>query len=137
MSVLEITGYGYRKRDCKSVALWFLNTYVSRYKIYLEICHRGLKHEKVHGYCDFTGKSYRPREFLIELDTYMPKELYIKTLLHELVHLRQWLNGSLRLHKGKMCYNLECVEDYDYEDQPHEIEARQQEKILYLKYFDL
>ena len=32
--------------------------------------------------CDVDGCGYRPRNFLIELDTYMTEELYIKTLLH-------------------------------------------------------
>ncbi len=30
-----------------------------------------------------------------------------------------------------MCYCQEPVENYDYEDQPHEIEARDSEIILY------
>jgi hypothetical protein len=64
----------------------------------------------------------------------MSEELYIKTLLHELVHLRQWVVGSLRVRYGKLCYSKEPVENYDYEDQPHEIEAREQEETLYLEY---
>jgi hypothetical protein len=80
------------------------------------------------------GESYRPREFLIEIGTYFDEELYIKTLLHELVHLRQWVVGSLRSKRGKMYYGKECVENYDYWHQPHEIEAREQEETLYVEY---
>jgi len=54
--------------------------------------------------------------------------------LHELVHLRQWVVGSLRSKRGKMYYGKECVEDIDYWNQPHEIEAREQEETLYLEY---
>ncbi len=100
----------------------------------VEILHRGLKREGVNGYCDMVGYGYRPREFLIELDTYMDQELYIKTLLHEFVHLRQWVAGSLRLRYGKLCYSKEPVEKYEYWYQPHEIEAREQEETLYLEY---
>jgi hypothetical protein len=64
----------------------------------------------------------------------MDEELYIKTLLHELTHLRQWVVGSLRMRRGKMCYGKECVEDYEYWYQPHEVEAREQEETLYLEY---
>jgi hypothetical protein len=64
----------------------------------------------------------------------MPKELYIKTLLHELVHLRQWVTGSLRAKRDKRYYNSTNVEELDYVDQPHEIEAREQEVTLYLEY---
>ena len=116
---------------CQSVTYWFLNKYLPRKKINLEILHRGLKREKVCGYCDVSSKSYKPRNFLIELDTYMNKELYTKTLLHELVHLKQWVIGSLREKRGKMYYDKELVNNYEYLNQPHEIEAREEELILY------
>ena len=134
MSYITYSGYGYSKLLCEDVTTWFLNRFLPRHKIEVEILHRGLKREEVFGYCDVVGESYRPREFLIELQTHMDEELYVKTLLHELVHLRQWVLGSLRLRYGKLCYSKEPVENYDYEDQPHEIEAREQEETLYLEY---
>lgn len=134
MSYITHSGYGYRKRICEDVTAWFLNKFFPRHKIHVEILHRGLRREQVYGYCDVVGETYRPREFLIELNTYMDDELYIKTLLHELTHLRQWVVGSLRLRRGKMCYGKECVEDMDYWMQPHEIEAREQEETLYVEY---
>lgn len=134
MSYVTYSGYGYRKRLCQDVTTWFLNKFFPRHKIYVDIVHRGLKREHVFGYCDVIGESYRPRDFLIELDTYMSEESYIKTLLHELVHLKQWVDGSLRFRYGKMCYCKEPVENYEYWYQPHEIEAREQEELLYLEY---
>ena len=131
MYFLEISGYGYSRPVCQNVTYWFLNKYLPRKKINLEILHRGLKREKVCGYCDVSSKSYKPRNFLIELDTYMNKELYTKTLLHELVHLKQWVIGSLREKRGKMYYDKELVNNYEYLNQPHEIEAREEELILY------
>ena len=82
MSYITTSGYGYRKRICEDVTSWFLNRFFPRHKIHVEILHRGLNREQVYGYCDYVGESYRPREFLIELNTYMDEELYIKTLLH-------------------------------------------------------
>ena len=134
MSYITHHGYGYSKPLCEDVASWFLNKFLPRHKIYVEVLHRGLKREGVCGWCDFVGEYYRPREFLIELDTHMKEEMYIKTLLHELVHLRQWVVGSLRQKRGKMYYGQECMEDYEYEQQLHEIEAREQEQILYCEY---
>ena len=134
MSYITFSGYGYHKLLCKSVTTWFLNKFLPRHKIELEILHRGLKREEVYGYCDYVGESYRPREFLIELQSHMDEELYIKTLLHELTHLRQWVVGSLRSKRGKMYYGKECVEDIEYWYQPHEIEAREQEETLYFQY---
>ena len=134
MSYITLSGYGYSKLLCEDVTTWFLNKFLPRHKIEMEILHRGLKREEVYGYCDYVGESYRPREFLIELQTHMEEELYIKTLLHELVHLRQWVVGSLRVRYGKLCYSKEPVENYDYWHQPHEIEAREQEETLYVEY---
>ena len=131
MSFITHSGYGYSKVLCEDVTSWFLNNFFPRHKICVEIVHRGLKREQVVGYCDVIGRSYRPRHFLIELQTHMDKELYVKTLLHELTHLRQWVEGSLRFSDGKMCYSQEPVENYDYENQPHEIEAREEEERLY------
>jgi len=134
MSYISHSGYGYRKLLCEDVTAWFLNRFFPRHRIHVEIVHRGLKRECVYGYCDVVGETYRPRDFLIELDTHMHEELYIQTLLHELTHLRQWVVGSLRQKRGKMYYGKECMENMDYWDQPHEIEAREQEETLYLEY---
>ena len=131
MSSIYHSGYGYSKVLCEDVTSWFLNEFFPRHKIDVEIFHRGLKRDQVVGYCDVVGRSYRPRHFLIELQTHMEKELYIKTLLHELTHLKQWVDGRLRFRDGKMRYCQEPVENYDYEHQPHEIEARENEQILY------
>jgi hypothetical protein len=131
MSSIYHSGYGYSKIICEDVTSWFLNTYYPRHKIAIDIVHRGLKRDKVVGYCDVIGPSHRPRHFLIELQSNMSKELYIKTLFHELTHLAQWVDGSLRFRHGKMRYCQEPVENYDYEYQPHEIEARESEEVLY------
>ena len=134
MSHIIHSGYGYSKRLCEDVTAWFLNKFLPRHHVIVTVLHRGLNREYAYGYCDYVGESYRPRHFLIELDTHMNKELYIKTLLHELIHLRQWVVGSLQVRYGKMCYCKEPVEKYDYVNQPHEIEAREQEETLYLEY---
>mgnify|MGYP001547694290 FL=1 len=134
MSYVFCSGYGYSKKLCENVTTWFLNEFFPRHKITIEIVHRGLKREQVVGYCDILDSGYRPRHFLIELQTHMDRESYVKTLLHELTHLAQWVRGSLKLKHGKMCYCQEPVENYDYEHQPHEIEAREEEERLYLWY---
>jgi len=132
MSFIYHSGYGYSRKLCENVTSWFLNKYYPRHKIYLDIEHRGLKREHSFGYCGPSdAKSSRPRNFTIELDTHMNCETYTKTLLHELIHMKQWIDGNLRFRHGKMCYCQEPVQNYDYEDQPHEIEAREQEEILY------
>jgi len=131
MSSIYTTGYGYSKKLCEDITSWFLNNFFPRHKIDVDIIHRGLIRENVLGYCDVIGHNYRPRHFLIELQTDMCKELYVKTLFHELTHMAQWIRGDLRSRYGKLCYSLEPVSNYDYWDQPHEIEAREEEVRLY------
>lgn len=132
MSYIFTSGYGYSKNVCQDVTSWFIEKYFPRHKLEVDIVHRGMKREGVFGWCDISSNNtWRPRKFLIELQTGMDRKTYIKTLLHELTHVAQWIRGDLKLKHGKLCYSHEPVENYDYVDQPHEIEAREQEEILY------
>ena len=127
-------GYGYRKRLCENVSSWFVTKYFPRHKLEIEIFHRGLKREGVVGWCDMIGPDYRPREFLIELDTYMDEELYTRTLLHELIHVKQWVDRTLTYSNQHRYFKSVNVDEMDYEDQPHEIEAQEKEKELLDEY---
>ena len=130
MSCFETIGYGYSKHLCEDIASWFINKYVPRHKFYVRIVHKGLKREHSFGFCDFVDQAYRPRVFVIEVQSNLSKEFYIKTLLHEFVHLRQWLQGTLKMRSGKMYFDGESVEKYEYMDQPHEVEAYDSEERL-------
>ena len=113
-----------------------MSQFFPRHHVSVDIIHRGLKKDQVLGYCDVVGPSYRPRHFLIELQTDMSRELYIKTLFHELTHVAQWIRGDLRFRHGKMSYCQQSVEDIVYEDRGHEIEAREEEERLYVMYLN-
>lgn len=128
------SGYGYSKRLCEDVVSWFVSKYLSRYKLEIEVLHRGLKREYTLGYCDVSGETYRPRSFLIEIDTHLNKEIYIKTLLHELYHVLQWVRGELKFKASKRYYMGECVDSMEYWKQGHEIAAHHYENALYQEY---
>lgn len=134
MHYLHISGYGARKRRLKDVVAWFLDKYLPRHYIALEVLHRGLRREHSYGYCSVTGDIYRPREFLIEIDPKLDIELYTKTIIHELIHLRQSVLGLLRERKGKMYYKEINCDDLDYWEQPHEVEAHGLEESYYFEY---
>ena len=135
MSNINHCGYGYSKNLCEDITSWFLTNHFPRHQINVTVLHRGLKREGALGYCDILSdvekNLHRPRNFLIELDTYMDERTYSLTLFHELTHMAQWIRGVLRSRYGKLCYSLEPVDNYAYEDQPHEIEAREEEIRLY------
>jgi hypothetical protein len=134
MLSLEITGYGYSKRLCKAIVCWFIAKYFPRHKLEIEVLHRGLKREYALGYCDVAEETKRPRSFLIEMDTYMDKRTYATVLIHELIHVRQWIKSELKLKSSKMHYKGKCVEDLHYWEKPHEIFAHHYEGILYQSY---
>jgi hypothetical protein len=118
------------------VVTWFVSKYLPRYKLEIEVLHRGLKKEGVVGWCDVAGETYKPREFLIELDTHMDKKNYVRVLLHELYHLQQWVKGELKLKASKKYFKGECMDDLQYWQQSHEIFAYWNEKILYQEYLN-
>ena len=136
MLTLYTEGYGFSKRLCEDVVCWFVSKHLPRHKLEIEVLHRGMKREHVYGYCDVAGRHYNPREFLIELDTHLDKETYITVLLHELYHILQFVSGELKLKSSKRYYKGECMEDLEYYEQPHEISARWNERVLYGEYMN-
>ena len=134
MLTLYKSGYGFSKRLCEDVVTWFVSKYFPRHKLEIEILHRGLKRENALGYCDVAGETYKPRSFLIELDTHMDKKTYVKTALHELYHCKQFITGELKLKSSKKYFKGECMEDLEYWQQSHEIFAFWNERILYQEY---
>ena len=134
MSVFTHSGYGYSKTICKNTTIWFLKKHLSEHEIgNLEVTHKGLKRDGSWGYCDPIQDGYR-----IELQSGMKKDLYIRTLLHELIHVKQWVEGSLQFKRGnKMFYKDEYVDKTDYHNQPHEIEAFELEGIISVSYTHL
>jgi hypothetical protein len=136
MLTLYTEGYGYSKRLCKDVVTWFVSKYLPRYKLEIEVLHRGLKRDGVVGYCDIAGETVRPREFLIELDTYMDKKTYVRVLSHELYHMKDFCLGNLKIKSCKKYYKGECMDDLQYWQQPSEIMAYWNEKILYQEYLN-
>lgn len=134
MFFLETQGYGYKKTLCESVVTWFIEKYLPRYKLDIFVNHRGLKRELVYGWANIEDSDYKPRSFLIEIQSKVDDDFYISTLLHELWHVYQWVKGDLK-EKGtkRMWKGIDCSE-YDYEDQPWEQEAHAQELILMKEY---
>ena len=51
-------------------------------------------------------------------------------------HMKQFIDGTLKTKRSKMYYKNEPVDNYSYDDQPHEIAAREAEKILYKEYIN-
>jgi hypothetical protein len=134
MFYYDITGYGAHKKLCEDILIWFATKFYPRHKLDITVCHRGMKREGAYGYCDIEGEQRNPRTFLIELQSNMDKRLYALTLMHELIHVKQWVDGTMRLRKGSRNYRGINVDELDYFDQPHEIEAKENEEKYLLTF---
>ena len=105
--------------------------------LYIAVVHIGLKRDHVFVYGSVKDGEYRPRDFLIELQTDMPEDLYVSTLLHELWHVYQHVIGTLRDKRGVRYWKNIDSDHLSYQDQPWEQKAQQMEIKLYNCYLGL
>lgn len=81
----------------------------------------------------------RPREFLIRIDSSQSKSMQMRTLAHELVHVKQFARGELFDYllsdktrwKGRKYVLKSKMLLRDYKKLPWEAEAYKYEKIIY------
>ena len=137
MLFLTYSGYNYSKNRCSKIVHWFVNKYLPRHKIIINVDHLGLLREGVFGWVWATDCDHRPREFEMELHNRMNPEQYTKTLLHELWHVYQHVKGNLKDKGSKRFWKGIDHSLTDYSDQPWELEAREMEIKLYNCYLGL
>lgn len=77
------------------------------------------------------------REFTIRIDVSLPLNEMISTILHEMVHVQQFLSGKLKQPRAGTAVYKRVDYDWEmnYDDRPWEIEAHSKEKQLAEKYF--
>lgn len=131
-----MSGYNYSKNRCRDIVFWFLKNYLPNHKITVSVHHRGMVRDGVKGWICVSDCDWRPREFEIEMHNKLTTEDYITTLLHEMWHLYQHVNGSLRDKRGKRFWRGIDHSDTEYSDQPWEIDAYKMEKMLYNEYIN-
>ncbi len=136
--MLYFESTGYRTRAvCEDAVVWFVSNYLPRHKLDIEVRHRGLKREGVQGWCNIEGDTYRPRSFMIEIHNRLDESEYLRTLFHELVHVKQFVRGELKDKRSKKYWKDEDISDIEYNNDPSEIEALQMEDLLYESFTNL
>jgi hypothetical protein len=83
---------------------------------------------------DYNSRN-QPRDFTLFIDKTLPEEEKIRTIAHELVHIKQYLynelNEQMTIWQGKKVSEDDYV---NYDDRPWEREAYNMEKTLYESY---
>ena len=91
------------------------------------------------GNCTWLDEAYRPREFEIEIDSWLKPRHLLTTLAHELVHVKQYAKTELKqLQTNDYVWQgnrvLKSVDSFTHLRLPWEIEARGMEEVLFLEW---
>ena len=89
------------------------------------------------GFCQYEDSNIRPRSFVLEISKDLEGEELIKTIAHELVHVKQYVKGELKERYKPNYYHmwhkeLIIVNEDNFYDVPWEVEARKLEQELFL-----
>lgn len=105
-------------------------------KLILNITLRKINDGNV-GYCDLVDLDDECKEISIEIDYRQPADEILITLAHEMVHVKQYIEGSLNpeIINGCVRWKEENISmSRDKDDYPWEIEANDREQELYNRY---
>jgi len=96
--------------------------------------------EGLKGSTECIDSDVKPREFQITIDPNLSRKSQLRTLAHELVHVKQFSCGEMRYTKYTELIKwykqtLHC-EETEYWDLPWEIEAFGREHGMYVRYID-
>lgn len=134
----------YNQHKIYRLTEFVLKRFVSKYqlsKLEIELVGKRklLIKEGAYGYCMPTDNRKVPREFEIEIDTSHSEEVFYHTLVHELIHLKQYVLGELKdvyRPKYKQLWKGQDMSNVRYSRAPWEKEARFYEKKLTKKFLN-
>lgn len=118
------------EETCCDVLNWYAEKFLKRYDFDVTV-----EHCKLKDYCGATyvsGSLEKCRDFTIEIDRTLKEEEYTKTLIHEMIHIEDYIKGNLTEDNGKRYWK--GVEYLEYETQPWEARAADLEQEYYDQY---
>lgn len=129
-------------RDEYKFALkWMLSLVVSKKLLNnLHVILEFLEERGLKGSTECVDSEYRPRHFRIRIDPNLTRTAQLKTLAHELVHVKQFAMCEMRYTKYRewIKWYKQSIhsEETDYWDLPWEIEAFGREYGIYIRYVE-
>lgn len=122
------------------VICWCFNKLLPYHStIHVDVHFKGIRKGGADGYCEWIDSNVAPREFKITVERSLGKENIIKTIIHEMVHVKQYAKGELaeRYKDGhKQLWKAVDHSNTKYDDQPWEIEAHTLQDSLYEEYIN-
>jgi hypothetical protein len=118
-----------QQNACKSVLSWYDKTFLNDYNFDVTVEHTNLgEHSAL---MHVSGELEEPREFTIEIHRHLKGKEYIMTLIHEMIHIEDYIKGNLTEQDGTRYWKGVFYESDDYENQPWEIRAAALENTFY------
>jgi len=130
-ATITFCGYNRRTRLARPAVEWFVSTFLPRHHLIIDILDKGLNREGLYGSCSICDNNHRPREFLIEMNNTIDDDLYLTTLFHEMIHVKQRVLGEYKTKYQKDFWFGKLIDpDTNYRDLPYEVEAHQLEESV-------
>jgi len=91
------------------------------------------------GFCEYSDTNFSPKSFILEINKDLEGEELTKTVIHEMVHVKQYVKGQLKerynpVHHHLWHKEMIIVNDDNFYSVPWEVEARELEQILFERY---
>lgn len=138
--IIGVKGGNKLQRElAKTVAEFVYNKYLSRFKtimIDFKIVKNLAEKDGADGLCFATDYS-KPRLFEIEIDSNLPLTCFIKTVIHEMIHVKQYVRGELvdrQRGRAKVTWKGKDHTKTSYSKQPWEREAYRLQESLYTEF---
>lgn len=92
------------------------------------------------GDCEYVDEESRPKEFLIRVNNSLKLSKKLRTICHEMVHVKQYATGEMKYMSRPARFTkfqgTLYPDELDYWDSPWEIEAFGREPGLYTRWID-
>ena len=143
MAYISVTGGTFKQRKLAQVAAyWSMGKLISprmQESIEIDIEIKSFVNDgDVVGYTTWTYDNIRPREFTIEVDKTLDNDELIETVIHEMVHVKQFAKEELkerfRPYHREMWFGEEIDTNNKYKSLPWEVEAYKLQELLYNEY---
>jgi len=91
------------------------------------------------GFCEYSDTNISPKSFILEINKDLEGDELTKTVIHEMVHVKQYVKGQLKerytpVHHHLWYKEMIIVNDDNFYDVPWEVEARELEEKLFHTY---